>query len=384
MTRDNIYFTDPFMDLAFLHTLTLHGFGGAELGECYQAAAQIADGDPESWHIAWEALARRTEAAAVRAEQRGNRITARKAYLRAVTYDRNAVVAVRPADPRYRQGLLRCRELFGRFCELSDVPIERVEIPYQGRSLPGYLLRPADDGSPRPTIVIGDNVSEELYYWVGPPAMERGYNALLVDLPGIGLNHLDGVEFRPDTEVPVAAVIDYLESRTEVDITRIAVYGGGEPGGYIMTRAASREPRIAACVVDPLVYDLSPTIVHFEDAVLSATRPQDATASLGAILAESGQALIAVGMRDPSVIEQMTCEPSQIACPLLCLSDPRDSEILVAQARHATSAATHPANTTRMFTVEEGTRGYRQLDNFALKHAAMFDWLDTVFENVDG
>jgi hypothetical protein len=32
-----------------------------------------------------------------------------------------------------------------------------------------------------------------------------------------------------------------------------------------------------------------------------------------------------------------------------------------------------------LFTLEDATSSYRQLDNFGLKHRAMFDWLDEVF-----
>jgi hypothetical protein len=45
----SLYFKDPFTDMAFLHTLALHGFKGSEIGECYLAAAQIREGDVESW-----------------------------------------------------------------------------------------------------------------------------------------------------------------------------------------------------------------------------------------------------------------------------------------------------------------------------------------------
>jgi len=31
--RQSFYFKDSFTDLAFLHTLTLHGFKGSEIGE---------------------------------------------------------------------------------------------------------------------------------------------------------------------------------------------------------------------------------------------------------------------------------------------------------------------------------------------------------------
>jgi dienelactone hydrolase len=48
--------------------------------------------------------------------------------------------------------------------------------------------------------------------------------------------------------VAVGACIDYLSKRDDVDASRIAFYGGGEPGGWVAVRAAAREPRIAASV----------------------------------------------------------------------------------------------------------------------------------------
>ena len=215
--KRSLYFKDPFMDLMFLHTLTLHGFKGSELGECYSAAAQIREEDLETYKLAWNSLAEQVEAIARDAEAKGHRVSARQAYLRAVTYLRNAALALQPSDPRYRPTIEKSRVLFRKFAALSTPAIEVVEIPYEWTSLPGYFLRPDVSGQKRPTIVIGDNTSEELYYWVGPPAVERGYNALLVDLPGIGLNHFNGIRSRADTEVPVKAVIDYLCSRGDVD-----------------------------------------------------------------------------------------------------------------------------------------------------------------------
>ena len=180
----------------------------------------------------------------------------------AVTYYRNVAWSVRVSDPDYRATITKITcAVPKQFAALSDPPIEVVAIPYEGTVLPGLPCGPMPAGKGGPTIIIGDNASEELYYWVGPPALERGYNALLVDLPGIGLNSFNGLAFRADTEVPVKAVIDYLCARSDVDTSRIAAYGGGEGGGYIMTRAVAHEHRIAACVVDPLVSDMEP-IAH--------------------------------------------------------------------------------------------------------------------------
>jgi hypothetical protein len=372
--RESLYFKDPFTDMAFLHTLALHGFKGSEIGECYSAAAQIGrEGDVASWREAWNALAQKVEGIARAAESKGHRVSARESYLRAVTYNRNVAWSVPVSDPDYRATIAKSRALFQQFAALSDPPIEVVAIPYEGTSLPGYFLRPDASGQSRPTIIIGDNASEELYYWVGPPALERGYNALLVDLPGIGLNSFNGLAFRADTEVPVKAVIDYLCARSDVDASRIAAYGGGEGGGYIMTRAVAHEHRIAACVVDPLVSDMEPIAPLFFEHVIPGTADKKTLASNAATLLP-----LIWGLTSPEAIKKMKVDTSTITCPTLGLNDWRDYPELVQQARDAIATIANKTADLHTFTPEDGSF-YRQLDNFGLKHRVMFDWLDEVF-----
>ena len=370
------FFDDVFTDLSFLHTLTHHGFGGAALGECYAAAATITPGDAQSWRTSWLAVAERAEADAVAAEKKGHLVSARGCYLRAVTYYWNASMGVRHTDPGFRAAIEKYRSLFIRFGELSTPTIEYVQIPFGYATLPAFFM-PADaDGQPRPTIVIGDNVSEELYYWVGPPATERGYNALLVDLPGIGLNWMNGVYFRPDTEVGVGAAIDYLLSRADVDPDGVVVYGGGEPGGYTMARATAHEPRIAACVLDPYVPDNRS--IH-EIAGRDDWANQSAAGdTVGAILTGQLQQFYtpAPGTRP----EIHSCDSELITAPLLCLNDSSDSAELIDGAQRTVGSSSNPSSTHRVFTPPDGTSSYRELDNFALKHRAMFDWLDEIFD----
>ena len=251
-------------------------------------------------------------------------------------------------------------------------PIEAVDIPYEGTTLPGYFLRPDASGQQRPTIVIGDNASEELYYWVGPPALERGYNALLVDLPGIGLNSFNGIPFRADTEAPVTAVIDYLSARSDVDPVRIAVYGGGEGGGYIMTRAAAHEHRIAACIADPLVSDMPSIAPLILRNVLPGSEQEKSLAANAATILP-----LIWGLSTPGAIDKMTADTSAITCPTLCLSDSHDYPELLEQARAAVASITDARGSMHLFTPADGSN-YRQLDNFGLKHRVMFDWLDEV------
>ena len=355
MIRKKFYFDDVFADILLMHTLNHATFKGAETGECLAAAAKVVEGNAESWRRAWQEQGEKAERAGRLADDRGHRVSAREAYLRAVTYYYHACLAIPVDDPAYRAGVEHYRSLFQRFAALSSPPIEVTGIPYQGTRLPAYFLRPDSSGEAHPTVVIGDNTSEELYYWVGPPGVERGYNVLLVDLPGMGLNTFHGIYFRPDTEVAVGACIDYLSKRRDVDPSRIAFYGGGEPGGWVAVRAAAREPRLAACI-----------------AALSdgpQTVPGQAEQTVRFYEGEPGRGYA-----------RMVAEPERIQCPLLCLNDPTDQEELRRQAAAAVEAAPNPAGRHQVFAPEDGTVLYRQLDNFSLKHRVMFDWLDEVLD----
>jgi hypothetical protein len=107
----------------------LHGFKGSEIGECYYAAPSIDEGDPQSWKEAWNSLAEKVEEIGRLAEAKGHRVSARQAYLRAVTYYRNAAMALHPSDPSFQATIRKYRALFQRFAALCDPPIEVVEIP---------------------------------------------------------------------------------------------------------------------------------------------------------------------------------------------------------------------------------------------------------------
>ncbi len=212
--------------------------------------------DLESWVHEWGALAARVESEGAKALQRGHKVSAREAYLRAYTYHRTATLCLRVTDPRFRITWQTMRSCFRRSAELFDPPIEPVEIPYEGSALPAYFVSASGDEERRPTVIViggGETFCEELYFWGGAAAAQRGYNALLVDMPGQGATAFEGMHHRHDVEVPMGAVMDYLEERSEVDPERVAAYGLSL-GGYIVLRSASYEERIKACAVStPLV-----------------------------------------------------------------------------------------------------------------------------------
>ncbi|HEU5367113.1 MAG TPA: alpha/beta fold hydrolase [Ktedonobacterales bacterium] len=138
-----------------------------------------------------------------------------------------------------------------------EYPGERVAIPYEGgKTLYGILRKPWH--RPKPPIVILspglDSVKEELHFY-GDDFLRRGMAVLAVDGPGQGEAELEHA-LRHDAEVPMRAVIDALERRTDIDTGRIGMMGVSL-GGYFATRAAAFEPRIKAVICLAAGYNLA-------------------------------------------------------------------------------------------------------------------------------
>ena len=78
------------------------------------------------------------------------------------------------------------------------------------------------------------------------PFHPRGMATLAFDGPGQGEGQYE-FGIRGDYEVPVKAVIDYVETRGDLDTNRIGMWGVSL-GGYYAPRAAAFEQRIKACI----------------------------------------------------------------------------------------------------------------------------------------
>lgn len=211
----------------------------------------------ETWFWTWAALGRRVREQGEKSAARGRSASARDAFLRAAGYFGLALVGVESCeDPetRLREVFGEHRDCFDRFAQAWDPPAERVAIPYEGRTLPGYLVSPTDRPGPLSTVIVnngGDGTVSSAWTLLGAPAVARGHRALLFDGPGQQSMLFDhGVTFRPDWEKVVTPVVDFLSARSDVDAGRIALAGISQ-AGYWVPRALAFEHRIAAAVADP-------------------------------------------------------------------------------------------------------------------------------------
>src|SRR5258708_32415250 len=113
----------------------------------------------------------------------------------------------------------------------------------------GYFIRsPYGTGKQPVLISFGglDSFKDELWFMTGRGALQRGMSVLLMDGPGQGATlRRHGLTTRHDYEVPVGKCIDWLGTRDDVDITRLA-YSDSSFGGYPPAIFGSMDPRLEA------------------------------------------------------------------------------------------------------------------------------------------
>jgi len=235
-------------------------YGGALFGEVVAIAQKIKSGDYDSWYDANNAFADRISSEAETQLKKGHRISARDGFLRACSYYRSSefFLHANPDDPRVHRAYERSVACYKAAAALFAPPIEALEIPYEGTTLPGYFHSPDASRQRRKTLLLNtgfDGSAEEMHWSGARAAVERGYNVLVFDGPGqFGPVHRANLHFRPDWEKIVTPVVDFALKRADVDPHRIAIHGVSF-GGYLAPRAAAFEHRLAACIADDGVYD---------------------------------------------------------------------------------------------------------------------------------
>jgi hypothetical protein len=234
--------TDTFFEDEAMRSLVHVQFGGADFGECMNTMQRVPPGDIAAWHREWTATADRVAAIGDECAKGGHHISAREAYLRAANYYRTSYVMHfgAPVAPEVRHGFAREAATFRAFAERMNPPVEPVEIPYEGTTLPGYFCRaPSASGRSRTLIATNgyDSTVHEMYFAFAVAATRRGYHCLLFDGPGQGRVLIQqGLPMRPDWENVVRPVLDYALACPEVDPTRVAL-AGWSFGGYLACEA---------------------------------------------------------------------------------------------------------------------------------------------------
>jgi alpha-beta hydrolase superfamily lysophospholipase len=395
-------FRDDEFNYQLIRALGVADYGGSTVGECLAVVAEITDGNTESWAGAFERLADRVEGRARQCLARGRRVSGRDHLLRASTYYRTAEYYADGVSGRSLRMGERSQACFADAAGLFDPPIELVDVPFQGGALPGYLVRPPDagrDGRPAPTLVgVGgfDSSAEELYFHLGAPGAERGWNVFVFDGPGQpgAMRRDPALTFRPDYEVPIGAVLDHLAARPEVDADRLAL-AGQSFGSYFAARSAATDRRVRALVADPPVVDMSRYMeawvgsevfrmkrdVRPEDVigVPEDLMPRQMQWGIAAICSRFGVASFHA-WRDAIAHYRLDDLAPSIACPSLAMIGDREGAEPTAQFDAFVDQVGGPVTSVR-FHPQDGASTHCQSDNIRLSAQVTFDWLDEQFES---
>ena len=388
-------FDDVEFDAQLGRTLIAAHARAADLGEALATAGRITAGDHDSWSDEWAATARRAHASAGAALAAGHPVTAAGAFLRASEYWRQSFFFHRHdiASARVQDGWAGHRDAFRAALPLLGLDVDRADIPFEAATLGAYLFRAPTTrpGAGRPVVLLPcgfDSTAEAGYVATGYMALRHGYDVLCVEGPGQGgMLYDQHVAMRPDFEVVLRAVVDWLVGREDVDASRLAVIGRSF-AGYLAPRGVSGEPRIAALVVDPGQYDFVSRIVGRQldevtwAKVLAADPTTDAELEhlrddphgreyCGARMATQGAATVGDFLRmQPGYTLRGRAE--LITCPTLVTEGEGD---FASQGDRLVAALGAPV-TVHRFAAADGGGGHCEGLGATLFEDVVFDWLD--------
>jgi esterase FrsA len=129
-----------------------------------------------------------------------------------------------PSSPGKEESYKKALEAFLAHAKFYDPPMELVKIPFEGKEIIGYMRLPKNAHGPVPMVIAVnglDSRKEDLTDQFSV-ILPFGVGYIAVDGPGTGQSP---VKVNVNADRALTAVLDYLQTRPEVDKTRIALHG---------------------------------------------------------------------------------------------------------------------------------------------------------------
>jgi pimeloyl-ACP methyl ester carboxylesterase len=362
---------------ATLVTKGMAPYGAVALGEIDQVCENLRprQGEPEAWWEEWAAMGSRMEKFGDEADAAGSMLTSGNFYLRAGMYYFTAERFIEPGPEKRAMGEkaigLQTKGILRRHPN-----VERVEVPYEGGSLPALFMKARDVSGPAPTVVLFDgldNCKEMSVLFCGLEFAARGWNTLAIDGPGQGESlRLRDIKSRYDYEVAGIAAYEYVDTRPEVDSDRVAVMGYSF-GGYYAPRVAAFEKRYVACVAfGAMHWNMVEWVEKIRHNV--TTDPKRSSTS-------HFQVPWVFGARDLDHAIEMAANfnlngiAEKIECPVLVAHGIDDRIVPLEDAENLIAAIGSEDKTLLVFTQEMGGAEHVQVDNRQVGVDLICDWL---------
>ena len=157
--------------------------------------------------------------------------------------------------------------------------------------------------------------------------LARGMATLTFDGPGQGEAEYD-FAIRGDYEAPVKMVVDFVESRKDLDAARIGLWGVSL-GGYYAPRAAAFEKRVKACIALSGPFEWA----AYFDKLPALTRDTFKVRSKSRTDAEARTRAAALTLKDAA---------KNITCPLYIVAGKQDRIVPWEESERLAAAASGP------------------------------------------
>ena len=246
-------------------------------GEVLRIAQQVVPNEVNSWYSAYYYMAEQMHALAESIDTTIDPVGAREAYFHASTYYRQSVFYLvgNASDPRLYDVWPKQADDFAKsIALLQPAPGIALNLTAKHSSIgsfpiPVYFFKGSASSEKLPTVVVGtgyDGAEPDLYHLACGEILKRGINCLVYEGPGQPTARREGYGFIPDWWSVVTPIVDYLETRSDVDKSKLVLLGDSW-GGLLAPLAASKEHRFSGMV-------LNDGLPNFRQALIEQFPPQ--------------------------------------------------------------------------------------------------------------
>ena len=218
---------------------------GYNKDEVREVLARINSLDRDDWARSWITQGQRHLAQA-RAAESGDAPKAREAYLDAWRYFSFGAWPTQNSDGK-REAHRLGAEAFRAYARFASPSIEVVRIPFEGKEIVGYLQLPKTAGAAPLVMSVGglDSYKEYVVEQYGPGYIAAGLGYIALDMPGVGESP---IRIDVGAERIFARVLDYLQTRKDIDAKRIGMMGVSWGGHWAARVGIVEKDRLRASV----------------------------------------------------------------------------------------------------------------------------------------